>query len=392
MKFTPLGEMDLTYVGPSLDFVEYGVGGQYYAAMEGTWHSDRISGKLRLTNIAQKRSDNVNTPTLRGVMRTDDGATMFVEMNGLSQIQAGGRVFIASLILRTAHPDYQWVNTLFGVLEGELYGPPRPHEVRAHCRVYACEATITPVAEGGDRSMRAIAFVLPILSGKEKALTSYLREFESRGNEYDALRRKLGVRREAAFLQQPPAGSQIIIYREFDASASGRPGLPGAFETWLTDQMPGLQGIDPSMAGEPKVETLIRNHPPRRGELYAVALPLLANKAARLYEFASELNGIHAAEYEESLRRLNIGLTLFLQSSPQLNLVIVVVEGDEPTKALDELAASPHAFDRWHIQQMADQTGVDFSASPPAPNEHLWAWDDVAISIRSIDATRPTSS
>jgi hypothetical protein len=28
--------MNLTYVGPSLDFVEYGVGGQYYAAMKGT--------------------------------------------------------------------------------------------------------------------------------------------------------------------------------------------------------------------------------------------------------------------------------------------------------------------------------------------------------------------
>ncbi len=84
MKLTPLGEMDLTYVGLSLDFVEYGVGGQYYGAMEGTWRSDRISGNLRLTNIAEKRADNVNAPTLRGVLRTDDEATMFGEMNGLS--------------------------------------------------------------------------------------------------------------------------------------------------------------------------------------------------------------------------------------------------------------------------------------------------------------------
>ena len=101
MRFTPLGEMDLLYVGPSLDFVDYGVGGQFYAAMEGEWRSDRITGRLRLTNIAQKRADNVNTPTLRGVLETDDGATMFVEMNGLSQIEKGGRVFVSSLTLRS---------------------------------------------------------------------------------------------------------------------------------------------------------------------------------------------------------------------------------------------------------------------------------------------------
>ncbi len=133
MRLKPLGEMDFVYVGPVLSFVDYGAGGQYYAAMEGAWRSDRISGKLRLTNVAQKRPDEINVPTLRGILETDDGATIFVEADGLSQVQAGGRVFIASLRLRTAHPDYKWVNTLFGVIEGELHGPPRPHEGRAHC-------------------------------------------------------------------------------------------------------------------------------------------------------------------------------------------------------------------------------------------------------------------
>ena len=71
MRFTPLGEMDLLYVGP-MTLVDYAAGGQYYAGMEGAWRSDRISGKLRLTNIAQKRADNVNTPTLRGVLETED--------------------------------------------------------------------------------------------------------------------------------------------------------------------------------------------------------------------------------------------------------------------------------------------------------------------------------
>lgn len=231
--------------------------------------------------------------------------------------------------------------------------------------------------------MRATAFILPVLPGKEEALTLHVRELQSRISEYDAFREKIGVRREAAFLQHTPAGSQFIVYRELDRSASARSGQPGVFEAWLTDQRSALHGIDSLTGGEPNVEMLVRNHPSRRGALYAAALPLLANKTARLYEFASELNGIHAAEYDESLRRLNVGLTLFVQSTRQVKLVITVVEGDEPARALGKLAESRHAFDRWHIQQITDQTGVDFSTPLPASNEQLWAWDDSAISMPS---------
>src|SRR3979411_96434 len=169
MNFTPLGDIDLTYL-PGVTLVDYRIGGQYFGDMEGTWRGDRLSGKLRLTNVAQKRADNVNTPTLRGVLETGDGATMFVEMNGLSQIHEGGRVFVASLTLRTGHPSYQWVNTLFAVLEGELHGRPRANEIQAHCRVYACGATIPHISTGGDHSMRAIAYALPVPAGVEDAL------------------------------------------------------------------------------------------------------------------------------------------------------------------------------------------------------------------------------
>ena len=383
MKLTPLGEMDLTYVGPSLDFVEYGAGGQYYAAMEGTWRSDRVRGRLRLTNIAQKRVDNVNTPTLRGVLQTDDGATMFVEMNGLSQIQEGGRVFVSSLTLRTAHPDYQWVNTLFGVVEGELHGAPVPNEFGAHCRVYACEATITPISKGGDQSMRATASVLPLLPGKEAELQSLAGELESRSREFDEYRRQRGVTREAVFLQPTPYGSQLITYQEVDDSAAAKPKSGDGFGSWFKERMSALVGFDPAAAPSPKIELLIRQRPAGRGKVYAVALPLLPNKTARLHEFAAELNGIHAAEFEESLRRLGFGLALFVQHTPQVDLTISVVEGDEPVGAFGKLAMSQHPFDRWHIQQIVDQTGLDLSAPPPPPNEELWSWENMTVRTRA---------
>lgn len=378
MKLSPLGEMDLTYVGPSVDFVDYGEGGQFYGTMEGSWRSDRISGTLRLTNIAQKRTDTVNTPTLRGVLRTEDGATMFVEMNGLSQIQEGGRVFIASLTLRTAHTGYQWVNTLFAVVEGELHGAPRPNEFRAHCRVYACEATITPRPRGGDETMSLSAYALPIIPGKGDELRALVRGLEQRAAEHDTYRRSIGIRREAVFLQNTAVGDQVITYREIAGEPVPGDAAPDAFEAWYRDRLTSLHGFYPT-AVAPKAEVLIRQRPPHPGGLYAAALPLLPNKTARLHEFAAELNGIHSEEFVESLRRLRFGLTLFLQYTPPLDLAISVVEGKDPASALGRLAGSPHPFDRWHIQQIADQTGLDLGAPPPPPNELLWMWEETPV-------------
>ena len=374
MKLTPLGEMDLLYVGPDLGFVDYGVGGQFYAAMEGEWRSDRITGRLRLTNIAQKRADNVNTPTLRGVMETADGAALFVEMNGLSQIQEGGRVFVSTLTLRTAHPEYQWTNTLFAVVEGELHGAPKPNEFRAHCRVYACEATITTTSQIGDQTMRVIAYALPVLAGKEGNLQSLARELNSRSAEFSEYHARNGISRESAFLQGTPQGSQLLVYREYDDSTGTRPKSDGTFERWLSERLVAVHGFDPAAAPQPRVELLVRQRPSRRGEIYIAALPLLPGKTARLYEFASELNGIHSAEFEQSLRRLGFGLTLLVQNTPQFDVSISVVEGDEPASALGRLATSQHPFDRWHLQQIADQTGLDFAGPPPPPNEELWSW------------------
>ena len=83
---------------------------------------------------------------------------------------------------------------------------------------------------------------------------------------------------------------------------------------------------------------LVRQRPARPGNLYAGVLPLLPHKAARLHEWALELNGIHAAEFEESLRRLGHGLTLFVQHTSDVDLVISVAEGEEPeAAALDHL-------------------------------------------------------
>ena len=222
--------------------------------------------------------------------------------------------------------------------------------------------------------MRVSAYALPVLAGKEGDLQSLARELKSRSAEFGEYHARSGILRESAFLQKTPQGSQLLMYREYDDSSGTRPKSDGKFERWLSERLVAVHGFDPAAAPQPQIELLVRQRPGHRGEIYIAALPMLPGKVARLHEFASELNGIHAAEFDESLRRLGFGLTLFVQHTPQFDLSISVVEGDEPASALGKLAMSQAPFDRWHLQQIADQTGLDFSGPPPPPNEELWSW------------------
>lgn len=342
MRFTPIGQLDLTYV--AIDFVDYGVGGQYYGVMEGELRTDSLRGHMKLTNIAQKRSDHVNTPTLRGVVEAEDGARVFVEMNGLSQIQEGGRVFIASMTFRTSESRYEALNTLFAVVEGELHGRPRANEMHARCRVYACEATIKPSTPGGSGPPVVIGYAVPAGPGHDAEVGAPGGESERRG-----------LTRATAFRQGTPSGDLVVVYRETEGS------LPA----------------DPAI----RTELLIRQRPVRPGSLYLETLPLPAGRGAQFHEFAMDLNGIHTAEFEESLRRLGIGLTVFLQHAVDGDLIVLAVEGEAPEAWLARLGESSDAFDRWFMQQLASLSGGDVSARRPGVNEKLWSWERAAARV-----------
>lgn len=141
MRLTPLCDIDLRYT--TLESVDYGAGGQLYGTMDGSVSGDRLRGTLRLTNLAARRPDNVNMPTLRGLLETDDGAVIFVEMNGIATLRAEdqARVFVTTLTFRTGDARYAWLNTTFAILEGVLdrVGVGGVARGRAH----RCEATIS---------------------------------------------------------------------------------------------------------------------------------------------------------------------------------------------------------------------------------------------------------
>lgn len=144
MQLVPLCDVELRYT--ALESLDYGAGGQIYGTMEGTVSGERLRGKLRLTNLASRRPDNVNMPTLRGVLDTEDGASVFVEMNGIATLRPSdqARVFVTSLAFRTGDARYAWLNTTFAVLEGVLDSVSVGGLARA--RAFRCEPTLESAA------------------------------------------------------------------------------------------------------------------------------------------------------------------------------------------------------------------------------------------------------
>jgi hypothetical protein len=140
MDLVPLGDVALTYT--SLVSLDYPTGGQLYGTMDGTISGERLAGSLALTNLAARRPDNVNLPTLRGVLTTDDGATIWVEFDGVATLRQAdqARVFVTSVRFRAADDRYRWLDTVVGVLEGVLDSVGVSG--RARGRMFECRAVI----------------------------------------------------------------------------------------------------------------------------------------------------------------------------------------------------------------------------------------------------------
>ena len=120
MRLSELATLELTYT--ALESLDFGTGGQLYGTMEGAISGERLSGSVRLTNLAPRRADNVNLPTLRGVLNTHDGAVVWVELDGIATLtqEDRARVFVTASRFRTGEARYAWLNTVLAVLEGVL--------------------------------------------------------------------------------------------------------------------------------------------------------------------------------------------------------------------------------------------------------------------------------
>ncbi len=105
--------------------------------------------------------------------------------------------------------------------------------------------------------------------------------------------------------------------------------------------------------------------------LQAVAFPILPGKTEQLRRFVAELNGPRRAENEARAQRFGVHWRVFLQQTPQGDLVLATAEGADPARAFQQLGAGDDAFTQWFVQQIQDIHGVDMRQPPPGPLPEL---------------------
>jgi LmbE family N-acetylglucosaminyl deacetylase len=101
--------------------------------------------------------------------------------------------------------------------------------------------------------------------------------------------------------------------------------------------------------------------------LFAMAIPIAPGKTDQFRKFIGELNGARRAEFVESRKKLGVRERTFLQHSPHGDMVVVTLEGANPTKAFAEFGQGTDAFTTWFKKSVAEIHGIDLGAPPPGP-------------------------
>lgn len=105
--------------------------------------------------------------------------------------------------------------------------------------------------------------------------------------------------------------------------------------------------------------------------MIAIAIPILPGKKGDWQRFIEQLQGSRKGAFKESRQRLGVRERTFLQQAPDMDLVIVTLEGDDPAAAFQRFAAGDDEFTRWFVQEVMNAHGLDLTQPPPGPLPEL---------------------
>jgi hypothetical protein len=105
--------------------------------------------------------------------------------------------------------------------------------------------------------------------------------------------------------------------------------------------------------------------------LQALAYPISPGRMDDWRRFMAELNGPRRADYEAWTQQFGARWRVFLQQTPQADLVLVTAEGADPARAFQQTGAGNDAFTEWFVQQVRDINGIDLREPPPGPLPEL---------------------
>ena len=105
----------------------------------------------------------------------------------------------------------------------------------------------------------------------------------------------------------------------------------------------------------------------------AMAIPILPGKTEAWRAWMSEMQsgGARHAAFVESRRSVGLHERTSLQQSPMGDLVIVVLEGDDPMRSFGEFNSRQDEFARWFLAKVQEFHGVDLTQGMPGPPPEL---------------------
>ncbi len=123
---------------------------------------------------------------------------------------------------------------------------------------------------------------------------------------------------------------------------------------------------------------------------YAFAMPLIQGKTQIWRKYMDELDGPRREEFSKSRQRAGLRLEqVWLQNTPQGDIVVLVWDTDNPNKAFDHLMKSKDPFDIWFRDTILIEChGVDPSKPMPPLNLRLLDYQTHPVGEKVISGSR----
>ena len=103
----------------------------------------------------------------------------------------------------------------------------------------------------------------------------------------------------------------------------------------------------------------------------AMAFPILPGKEKEWSEWMHELRTTKYREFVASRKKLGVRERTFLQHTPNGDLVIVTLRGDDPAGAFAQFAQGDDDFTKWFIDAVTRLHGVDLRQPMTGPLPEL---------------------
>ena len=92
----------------------------------------------------------------------------------------------------------------------------------------------------------------------------------------------------------------------------------------------------------------------------ALALPLVPGKLEAWRAFRTELTGARAEAYQGFMKRLGLSREqAFHQPTPEGDIAVLVIAGEDPGAMFGKLVGSTDPFDRWYVEQVTELHGMN---------------------------------